>query len=138
MLKGINWLGVVVAVVLMEALGFAWYGPLFGKIWMAALGHTPDMSNQAVMMSLGVVDAVIVVVGLAWLLGRLGAGSLTAALSGALAAWFFFDFTTMAVDYLYQGQSATLVGVNMGFQLASYLIAGACLALVRLPAAKPA
>ncbi|WP_309644922.1 DUF1761 domain-containing protein [Phenylobacterium sp.] len=131
MLKGVNWIAVLVAVVLLEGLGFLWYGPLFGERWAAALGKTPDTSNVALFMSLGVINTVIIVLGLSWLLRKLGAGSLQAAVMGALAAWFFFDFTTMAIDFLYVGHTAELVVINMGYQLVSYLIAGAVLGLIR-------
>lgn len=131
MFKNINWLAVIVAIVLMEALGFLWYGPLFGKAWMAALGHTLPAGGQPLNMALGVVDAAIIAVGLAWLIGRLGARTLRAAVAAALAAWFLFDFTTMAVDYLYEGQSTTLVGINMGYQLAAYVLTGVVLGLIR-------
>jgi len=100
MLKGFNWIGALVALVLMEALGFLWYGPLFGDMWMKALGTTPDMSNATVNMALGAVVTVIIIVGIDWLLRRLGALSLAPALMTSFAAWFFFNFTTMAVDYL--------------------------------------
>ena len=135
MLKGINWIAVLVAVVLLEALGFLWYGPLFGERWTAALGKEPDMSNFAVNMSLGVVNTIIIVLGLSWLLRRLGATSLQTAVLGALTAWFFFNFTTMAIEYIYVGHSAEFVLINMGFQLVSYVLAGAVLGLMKPKAA---
>jgi len=131
MLKGINWIAVIVAVVLLEGLGYAWYGPLFGAQWLAALGHEPDMSNANLNMGLGVVNTLIVVIGLAWLTGRLGATSLAASVGVAVAAWFFFDFTTQSLEYLYMGMSQQLVCINMAFQLVSYVITGAVLALVK-------
>jgi hypothetical protein len=131
MLKGVNWIAVVVAIVLMEALGYLWYAVLFSKAWVAALGHAPSTSGQAMSQALGVVNTVVIVVGLAWLLGRLGARGLGATLGAALAAWFFFDFTTMAIDYLYVGQSTTLVAINMGYQLASYALAGVIFGAIR-------
>lgn len=135
MLKGVNWIAVLVAVVLLEALGYLWYGPLFGERWTALLGKEPDMSNVAMTMSLGVVNTIIIVLGLSWLLRRLGATSLNAALMGALAAWFFFDFTTMAIDYLYIQLNAELVLINMGYQLVAYLVAGAVIGLIKPKAA---
>ncbi|MFN3514222.1 MAG: DUF1761 domain-containing protein [Phenylobacterium sp.] len=131
MFKGINWIAVLVAVVLQQALGYLWYGPLFGAQWTALLGHEPDMSNVAVNMSLGVVVSVIIAVGLAWLIGRLGAATLIGGLTTAFAAWFFFNFTTMAVDYLYVGQNAAFVGINMGYQLVAYLLSGAVIGMMK-------
>jgi hypothetical protein len=135
MLKGVNWIAVIVAVVLLEVLGYLWYGPLFGARWTAAVGPNSNPPGMALAQSLGVVNTVIIVIGLAWLLRRLGAASLTAALGGALAAWFFFDFTTMAIDYLYVGHTSELVLINMGYQLVAYLVAGAVLGLIRKTAA---
>ena len=36
----VNYLAVIVAAVANMALGFVWYGPLFGKKWMAWSGHS--------------------------------------------------------------------------------------------------
>jgi len=131
MSKGVNWMAVLVAVVLLEVLGYVWYTFLFAARWTAALGHTPDPSQQNLMMGLGVVTTAISVVGLAWLIGRLEAGSLPKAVGVALAAWFFFNFTTMAVDYLYLGHTAELVAINMAYQLVAYALAGAVIGLMK-------
>lgn len=140
MLKGINWVAVAITVVLLEILGYVWYGPLFGTAWQAALGREPDMSNTNLMMALGVANTIIIVSGLAWLTGRLGAKSLVHSVTVALAAWLFFDFTTQALEFLYMGMSQQLVLINMGYQFVSYALAGAVLALVKFgrPAAAAA
>lgn len=128
MLKGINWLAVAVAAVLLEALGFVYYSYLVAGPWTAAytadLGRAPDTGDAAVSQSIGIVITLILVTGLAWVLKRLAITG-PAAIGAALAVWFFFNFTTMAVDYVYMGMSVTLVGINMGYQLLSYAIAGA-------------
>ena len=133
MFKSINWIAVVIAVVLLEALGFLWYGVLVKDAWTAAyqatLGHAPDMSNAAVAQSIGVINTVILVTGLAWVFWRMGVNTL-AGIGAAVAVWFFFDFTTMAIDYIYMGLSQQLVLINMGYQLVSYLVAGAVLGLM--------
>lgn len=133
MFKNINWIAVLICVVLLEALGYLWYGPLLGEAWTTAyresIGRDPDMSNVVVNQSLGVVNTLILVIGLAWVFARLGVKSL-AGIGTAVAVWFFFNFTTMAVEYLYMGLQANLVLINMGFQLISYLVAGAVLGLM--------
>ena len=132
MFKNINWLAVAVAVVLLEVIGFVYYGFIVNAPWTAAytasLGRAPDMSNAAVLQSIGAVNTIIIVLGLAWALPRLGLGG-TAMISTAFLVWLFFNFTTMAIDYIYMGMSTTLVGINMGFQLISYLVAGAVLGM---------
>lgn len=41
MFKGINWIAVLVAVVLQQALGYLWYGPLFGLSGRRCSGTSP-------------------------------------------------------------------------------------------------
>jgi hypothetical protein len=135
MLKGVNWIAVVVATVVLEVVGYLWYGVVFAKAWVAAGGPTPRLS-MAVAQSLGVLNTLVITTGLAWLLARLGRAGLGASIVAALAAWFFFDFTTMALDFLYEGQSAALVEINMGLQLVWYVLAGAVFGL--MPAKKVA
>lgn len=133
MFKNINWIAVLISVVLLEALGFLWYGPVLGEAWSAAyrdsLGRDPDMTNMAVTQSLGVVNTLILVFGLAWVFARLGVTAL-AGIGTAVAVWFFFNFTTMAIEYIYMGLAPNLVLINMGYQLVSYLVAGAVLGLM--------
>lgn len=35
----INWLGVVAGTIGYQVLGALWFGPVFGKLWMDALGY---------------------------------------------------------------------------------------------------
>jgi len=137
MLKDVNWLAVVVAVVLLEVLGFAWYAYLFAAPWTASRSFAPT-GDPNVSMAMGVVVTVIQVVGLSWALRRMGTVGLSAHLAAAFALWFFFNFTTMAVDYIYVGHTPLFVGINMGFQLAAYLVAGAVIALMPKKAAAAA
>ena len=39
---GLNWWAILVATAAAFALGALWYGPLFGKAWVAALGKSED------------------------------------------------------------------------------------------------
>ena len=39
---GVNWLAVLVGVVASNALGFLWYGPLFGKTWLSMIGKKQE------------------------------------------------------------------------------------------------
>ncbi len=54
MLKGLNWTAVLVSAVLLEVLGYLWYGPLFGKPWAAAMGPAAAANgHQTLAMALG-------------------------------------------------------------------------------------
>ncbi len=41
-MSAINWLAVLVAALIPFALGFVWYGPLFGKPWLSSIGLTVE------------------------------------------------------------------------------------------------
>jgi hypothetical protein len=141
MFWGINWIAVFVATALLEVLGYLWYGVLFARRWseaMAIAGHSPDAANVAVMQSLGALNTLAIVLGLFWLTHRLGARSLAASVSTALAAWFFFDLTTQALEYLYMGLPGTVMAINIGYQFLAYLLAGAVLGLIKARTPKAA
>ena len=141
MLKGASWVAIVVAVVLLEVLGYLWYGIWFQRAWadaMTAAGEPPNNSNVAIMQSLGVVNTLVVVLGLAWLTQRLGATTLAASIGASVAAWFVFDLTTQSLDYLYMAMPVRVMEINIGYQFAAYVLAGAVLGLVKIGAGKPA
>jgi len=139
MLKGVNWIAVLIAFVLLEVLGYLWYGMVFNKAWMAemtAVGLKPDMSSTAQTTSLieGAVLIIVQVVGLSWLIGKLGANSLQAGLMAGLAAWVFFGLTAQAMEYVYMGFTPKLMAINCVQLGLSYLLAGATLGGVRFGA----
>jgi hypothetical protein len=139
MLKGVNWIAVLIAFVLLEVLGYVWYGMVFSSAWVAemnAVGLKPDMSGAAQTKSIaeGAVLIIVQVVGLAWLLGRLGASSLRAGLAAGLAAWVFFGLTTQGMEYVYMGFTPKLMAINCGQLAIAYLVAGAVLGAVKFGA----
>jgi hypothetical protein len=139
MLKGVNWIAVLIAFVLLEVLGYLWYGLVFSSAWLAemnAIGLKPDVSSAAQTKSIaeGAVLIIVQVIGLAWLLRRLGASGLQAGLSAGLAAWFFFGLTTQGMEYAYMGFTPKLMAINCGQLALAYLLAGAVLGAVRIGA----
>ncbi|HEX4711166.1 DUF1761 domain-containing protein [Phenylobacterium sp.] len=143
MLKGVNWIAVLIAFVLLEVLGFVWYGMVFSSAWLAemnAIGLKPDMSNAAQTKSIaeGAVLIIVQVAGLSWLLRRLGASSLPAGLTAGFAAWFFFGLTTQGMEYVYMGFTPKLMAINCGQLALAYLLAGAVLGGVKFGASAKA
>jgi len=139
MLKGVNWIAVIIAFVLLEVLGYLWYGLVFSSAWLAemtAIGLKPDMSSAAQMTSIaeGAVLILVQVVGLSWLLRRLGASSVQSGLMAGLTAWVFFGLTAQAMEYVYMGFTAKLMAINCGQLALSYLLAGAVLGGVKFGA----
>jgi hypothetical protein len=143
MLKGVNWIAVLIAFVLLEVVGYLWYGMVFSKDWMAemsAIGLKPDTSASAQTTSLveGAVLILVQVLGLSWLMNKTGANSLQAGLMAGLAAWVFFGLTAQAMEYVYMGFTPKLMAINCGQLAVAYLLAGATLGGVKFGAAQTA
>uniref|UniRef100_UPI00398301B6 DUF1761 domain-containing protein n=1 Tax=Phenylobacterium sp. TaxID=1871053 RepID=UPI00398301B6 len=98
-----------------------------------AVGLTVDMSSRAQThsMILGVVVTLVMVLGIAWLIQRLGVTGLQGGVMTGLTAWFFFSLTTQALEYVYMGFTPTMMAINVGYQLVSFVLAGAALTMVK-------
>lgn len=114
MMEGINWVAVVAAAVASMAVGFIWYGPLFGKAWMKLsglkeMGDKKDMpKNYAIMFVASLVSA--------YVLSVLGASFQT-----AFWVWLGFQATLLLHGVLFEGQSWNLYFLKAGHQLVSLL-----------------
>jgi len=141
MLKGVNWIAVLVAVVLLEAIGFLWYGMIFAASWTAemnAIGLKPEMSAsaQTTSIALGAVLIIVEVLGLAWLMRRLETTNWRVGALDGFTAWFFFGLTTQGMEYVYMGFTPKLMAINCGQLLISYVVAGAILGGLKFRTAK--
>ena len=121
---------------LLQVVGYLWYGIIFNTDWMAemqAVGLTVDVSSQSQTQSmiLGVIVTLVMVLGMAWLIRRLGVTGLKGCVMTGLTAWFFFNLTTEALEYVYMGFTPTLMAINVGDQLLSFVVAGAALTMVK-------
>jgi len=143
MLKGINWISVIIAFVLLEGLGYLWYGMVFKDAWtaeMAAIGLKPDMSSsaQTTSLAIGAVLIVLQVLGVSWIVRKLGATGLVAGVLAALTAYIFFALPTQGMEYAYMGFTPKLMAINCGQLALSYVLAGAVLGGVKFGASQPA
>jgi mannitol-specific phosphotransferase system IIBC component len=69
----VNWIAVVLGGVFSMILGFLWYGPLFGKLWLRTIGKTADeLKSSAGMYILAFVAALVTAYVLAVLVSALG------------------------------------------------------------------
>ena len=120
----INWWAIIVSMIVSIVLGFVWYGPLFGKIWMKHSGITmpkdkPGMSDMAKPIILSLVGALLA----SYMLAVIGGGWI-------MAFWLWLGFVVPV--YLnfkgWEGKSWQFVAVNAGYWLAYLLIVGCILA----------
>lgn len=123
-MKGINWVGVIVALVVSQAVGFVWYGLVFEQQWIALSGVNPDSANGLAMVW-GAVQNLVVAIGLAWLTARTGmTGWVNGAMAGLIAC-VFFGLATMSLRFIYGADNGGLIPIDGGYMLIQYALSGA-------------
>jgi hypothetical protein len=130
---GVNHLAVLIAAVIAWLAGAGWY-MLLGKVWMAALGTTPE-KMQAMKGQPGsflpLVYALAAELIMAWvlagLIGHLGPGQVTiknGIVSGAFI-WLGFVMTTMLVNNSFGRRDRRLLLIDGGHWLMVLVVIGA-------------
>lgn len=131
----INYLAVVVSAVINMALGFAWYGPLFGKPWRELSGWTKEKMDKAMekgmnmTYGLSTVASLLIAYVLAHFVDYVQAGTVVEGMVLGFWAWLGFIATTMMNQVLYDGKPWKLYFINAGYYLVSLLMMGSVLAL---------
>lgn len=136
-MKGINWLGVVVALIGGQALGFVWYGIVFQEQWMALSGIAPDQDAASAAMAYGIVNQLVVAVGLGWAIAATGKAGFVGGAKVGLLAGVFFALTTDMQRFIYGDANTGLIPIDGGYLLIAYVLMGALAGGVK-PPSKPA
>lgn len=126
-MESINWLAIVVATLLTFVLGAIWYGPLFGKRWMAENGFTEEdlkNANMAKIYGTAFVLEFIMTVNLAFFLNGL---SVQEGLMYGFATGFGWVAMAIGVNYLFARKSFMLWFIDGFYFVVSFLIMGAIL-----------
>ncbi len=130
----INWIAVVVAAVSTFVLGGLWYGPLFGKAWMAASGMTEEKAaqgNMAKIFGISFLLQLLAAVVLAAFLGTeevMPFGPAVAASASIGIAWVAPAF---GVVYMFEQRSFKHFAVNAGYHIVSFILMGLIIAAWR-------
>ena len=122
----------LVATVLGFALGALWYGPLFGKTWMAAVGLTPRAARRDFNPAK--------TYGTTFVLGSRRvdvsdsmSGRIPAAASPSQPArrsGICWVATSLATNYLFEGRNATLMLINGGYHAVRFTLIGVAFGLL--------
>jgi hypothetical protein len=124
-LESLNVLAVLVAALAGFVIGGSWYGPVFGKPWMAASGMSREkgaQGNLALTFGLAFVLNAIIAIGISMLLG--GQRGLFLGLHEGLAAGVFFVATSLGVIYLFEHRPLKHYLINAGYQLVNFAAIG--------------
>lgn len=134
-LESISLLGVIGATIASIVIGFIWYGPLFGKQWIAMMGWKPEeidkqkqegMGRSYALMTLGSIIS-------AYILGNFvqlaGAVTIWDGVTVGFFAWLGFAVPLLLSSVIWEGKTWKLYGLNVGYQLVAWCVMGAILAL---------
>ena len=123
-----NWWAIGVATIAAFVLGGIWYGPVFGRAWMDALGVTEDeIEPSARPFVISFFTALITCIVLAWLMVSLGTTGLVAGALLGLVVGLGFIATAMASDSAFCGWSLKLFMIQAGYRVTYSVIMGAIL-----------
>ena len=131
-MKGINWIGVLAALVASQAIGLVWYGMLFSAQWTALTGVAVSDSEGASAMALGAAQNLVIATGLGWLIARTGMTGWVGGASAGLIACVFFGLATMSLRFIHGDDNPGLIPIDGGYMLIQYLVSGALIGGVRL------
>jgi hypothetical protein len=126
----INWIAAVVGVIASNALGFLWYGPLFGKRWMAMIGKTEDeIEASSTMYLVTVVSSALTMIVLALVVDAFGAGSFVDGLIIGAVANIGISATSTFVYTTFEGPPIGVWGLFVIYQLLIFAIMGGVFAV---------
>ena len=122
----INYLAVLVCALVPMLIGAMWYGPVFGKAWMSAVGKTEEELkkdfNPAKTYGLTVVTNFVVAYVLARIMGYAGASTIVDGLMIALLCWLGFTAGTFYINNLFEGKATKLLMINVFYHLVVVLV----------------
>jgi Protein of unknown function (DUF1761) len=125
-MPNVSLIATLVGTVLGFALGALWYGPLFGKTWMAAVGLTPETIQRDVNPARAYGITFVLALIACYVFGLyLGPNpGLAFSVAAGAAAGVFWVATSLATNYLFEGRGATLMLINGGYHAVRFTLFG--------------
>ena len=127
----INHLAVLVSVVWMFALGFLWYGPLFGEQWMEMVGLTMEDAEAnppgAGVWITNMVSSIAPIYLIAWLFVRMDVTSGVKGLILGFVFGFVFNLLPSMSNGMFSGDPYMLAWIQGGFQTVGWSVVGCIL-----------
>lgn len=127
----VNWLGVIAASVSAFVLGGIWYGPLFGKKWMALVGLTEEEAakgNMALIFGGSFVLSFVAAFVFAMFLGP--EPGVQFATSAGFAAGLFWVAATFGINYLFARKPLALWLIDGGYATLMFTLFGLLIGLL--------
>ena len=124
----INWIAILGASVSAFVVGGIWYGPLFGKAWMAAFSFTEENlagRNMGKVFGIAFLLTVVAAINLEMFIGP--DGTLAFGTMAGFAAGFGWVAMFLGILYLFEGRSMQAFTINAGYCVVALTLMGAIL-----------
>ena len=122
----LNWLAIFGATIAAFALGGLWYGPLFGKAWLAALGKgVEELQPSPTPFVVSFFTALLTCITVAWLMQALGIQGALAGAGFGLVTGIGFIATAMASDSAFCRWGMPLFLIQSGYRVGYAILMGA-------------
>ena len=135
----INYWAVVVSAVASMVIGFLWYGPIFGKLWIRLMAFTPEameaakakgMTKEYLLTMLGsIAMSCVLAHSLIFAGSYLNIAGLSAAFHVAFWSWLGFIAPVTLSNVLWEGKSWKLWILGNSHYFVSLLVMSSILAL---------
>lgn len=108
-------------------VGFLWYGPVFGKVWMKLSGMSTEKMKSAklspaVSMALGFVSSLVTAYVLAHFVQLAGVFDLGGVWQLSFWIWLGFFAAVMAGSVLWEGKPVKLYLLNIAYYLVNLFV----------------
>lgn len=119
----INYLGVIIAGVVGMIVGFLWYGPIFGKLWIRLSNFKKEDMEKAQSQGMGKYYAFAFLGSLATafvlelFLNFADVEGVIFSITLAFWAWLGFVVTTLLSNVLWEGKSVKVFLLNISYYL---------------------
>jgi hypothetical protein len=131
-MPAVSILATLVATLLGFVLGALWYGPLFGRRWMVAVGltreeiqrNTSPAKTYGTTFVLGLIASYVFGLYLGPNPGR------AFAITAGAAAGVCWVATSMTTNYLFEGRPLALIAINGGYHAVRFTLMGLAFAML--------
>ena len=130
-LTGVNWIAVILGGIFNMFLGFLWYGPLFGKIWLSIIGKKEEeiQGESGLMYVVPLLMSLISALVLAILINSMGITSWHAGLAAGAVVYLGIAATSMVTTNVFEEGKAGTVILFTAYQLIVHMAEGAVFAV---------
>ena len=130
----VSWLATLVATALAFALGGLWYGPLFGKAWMAEHGFTQEQLQQGFNPAKTYGLTALLAAASSYVFGvflaLLGPHTPLFAVGFGFSVGLFWVAASIGTNYLFERTSLGLFWINGGYHVVRFSLVGLAFGLL--------